>query len=152
MPIYRYGCQDCLEEREEIQAIDAPAPECCEAPMVKMMPRRVRGRVVGSEQQVRHAQAEQAEARADGLRIRSGGTGGGKRDAQGFDPLAGASWSGPATSKAEQTSRLRDGREAFTEWQARSLQADGVPRGEALRKASKHQQQVAAIADAQDQP
>ena len=145
MPLYRYACSSCDEQREEIASIDAPPPICCEAPMSKRMPKRVLGRVAGSEQQ-------QAIAREDYRRctfeLRANESTPPPREASPLD-IPAAAWSGPATSRAEIDSRWRDTTQAMATWQANSLTADGVPYETAKRTAEQHQQQVSAQAEAQ---
>jgi putative FmdB family regulatory protein len=35
MPIYRYACEKCHTEREELRPLNASPPTCCGQPMMK---------------------------------------------------------------------------------------------------------------------
>lgn len=141
MPIYRYECLGCGRRSEYIHGIAEASPPCrhCAAGQRRMMPRRVRGRVLEPGQAAAEVQAEaQAEHAA---RLQS-------MDAAPREPtpwdIPPAPWVGPATSRAELDHRRRDTVEALASWQANSLAADGVEYSAAKRKAEKHQQQIIA--------
>lgn len=145
MPIYRYECSACGRRCEEIHSIgDAPpASGCCSVAQRRLMPRRVRGRVLEPGQAQAEARAEEAgELQAAALRSADPP----QREATPWD-IPPASWSGPATSRAEVDARKRDTVEAMASWQTRSLEADGVEYGAAKRKAERHQQQIIAQAE-----
>jgi aspartyl-tRNA(Asn)/glutamyl-tRNA(Gln) amidotransferase subunit C len=63
MPIYRYECITCGARREEIHNYSEPAPlsRCCEAGQIRLMPRRVRARVLEP------GQAQAMQARLNGF-------------------------------------------------------------------------------------
>lgn len=146
MPLYRYECRACAREREVLHGLDETAPACeCGGSLRRLMPRRVRGRVV-EPGQVAAERADEARAEA-AAKLRSA-------EALPSDPgamaIPPASWSGPPSSRAERDARWRDTTEAMAAWQTRSLVADGVDYTTAKRKAERHQQQVSAQAEASD--
>ena len=75
MPIYRYECQACGRRHQEILAIAEAAPEspCCQAPQRRLMPDRVRARVLEPGQvaaeQSRERSGELLARRADANRV-----------------------------------------------------------------------------------
>lgn len=145
MPLYRYECSACGRRGEELHGIDeaGPASRCCNAAQRRLMPRRVRGRVLEPGQAQAEARAEERQGMLLSSMVPE------PREPSPLDVPA-ASWSGPPTSRAERDSRWRDTTEAMASWQTRSLTADGVEYGQAKRQAEKHQQQVAAQAEAAD--
>jgi hypothetical protein len=145
MPLYRYECTACDGRGEYLHGLDdaAPRSRCCNAEQQRLMPRRVRGKVLEPGQ-------TQAERKADEhreLMIRAGDTKPPRRDPSPLD-IPQPSYSGPPTSKADLDARWRDTTEAMASWQANSLTADGVPYEKAKRQAEQHQQAVSARAEA----
>lgn len=149
MPLHRYQCSTCGELQEHLRHSAEDSPEHCGEPMVKRMPRRVVGRVEGSEQARGADRREQQERQAVMIKqLRANEHAPAARASSPVD-IPAASWSGPARSRAELDARWRDTTEAMATWQANSLAADGVDYGEAKRKAERHQQQISARGDAQ---
>lgn len=144
MPLYRYECCGCGSEAEYLHAIADAAPKsiCCAADQRRLMPRRVRAKVLEPGQ----AKAERAAEEREGLRIRAGETAQPRREPTPWD-IPQASYSGPPTSKADTDARWRDTTEAMAHWQANSLTAGGVPYETAKRRAEQHQQSVSAQAE-----
>lgn len=147
MPLYRYECSACQGRGEYLHAIDEAAPRsrCCAADQRRLMPRRVRGKVLEPGQ----AQAERKAEERQELLIRAGDPKWQRRESSPLD-VPQPSFSGPPTSKADLDARWRDTTEAMTSWQTNSLVADGVPYENAKRQAEQHQQAVSARAEAEN--
>jgi hypothetical protein len=146
VPIYLYECTACGRRREEIHGYREPAPvsRCCEVGQIRLMPRRVRARVLEPGQARREAAGELRAAELTSITP--------EPRAPSEVDIPAPSWSGPPRSRAERDERYRDTTEALAAWQTRSLVADGVDYTTAKRQAEAHQQTVVAQAEAQDAP
>lgn len=147
MPIYRHECTKCGRRSLDILAISARVPPspCCRVEQRRLMPTRVRGRVVDTTIAA-EAEADFASEQRAELLLRAGDQPLEHREPTPWDVPA-ASWSGPPSSAAELDDRKRDTVEAMAAWQTRSLAADGVEYGAAKRQAEQHQQAVIATAE-----
>lgn len=144
MPLYRYECSACAGVGEYLHGLNegAPVSRCCEADQRRLMPRRVRGKVLEPGQ----VQAEQQAEESRELKIRAAAPKY-KREPGPLD-IPEPSYSGPPANKADLAARWRDTTEAMAQWQTNSLVADGVEYATAKRRAEKHQQAVSARAEA----
>lgn len=159
MPLYRHTCAGCGALTVDLQPLDAEPPLHCSSPMVRLMPRRVVGRVVNpSAGPSTSSNPPPESARPDTLRhvrtlerVESAApicaT---KPELPTLDPsqpsvpwASSVGWKPAADRNAgERDASWRDDCEAMTEWHAQWLERDGVDRGAALRKASATQQGV----------
>jgi hypothetical protein len=157
VPLYRHTCRECGVITIDLQSLDAGPPEHCDVRMVRLMPRRVVGRVVNPTAGPPAAMPRPATPKPDLLQpVRSlprpEGTApicATRPDLPTIDPAAGPQipWQRQAKAPAERNAGERDSSwhdtcEAMTEWQTQWLERDGVDRGTALRKASATQQAV----------
>lgn len=156
MPIYRHQCNACGVELLDLMGINDPNPDHCGSTMLRLMPRRVVGRVAPDTNGV-HAGSGFASSgpvldlpAADEV-LASASAMPGSFTPPPVDPnnkLA-IPWRTKPDAKdyAELDANERDGRwrdscERLTEWRANCLEQDGISRGDALSLASQSQQQI----------
>jgi hypothetical protein len=168
VPIYRHTCRECGDVTTDLLGLESPNPTCCGSSMVRLMPRRVVGRVINPsagpparaprpapvqpDQLRRLRQLERPEGLDQICKTRPEAL-----DLPPVDPsLPAIPWASSVAAKpvternaGERDAGWRDTCEAMTEWQAQWLERDGVDRGAALRKASTTQQAVVEQARAE---
>ena len=115
----------------------------CVGELRKLMPNRLSGRCVEPGQVQAEAKTEERAA------LKMAGTPH-TPTPRGPNDIPAPSWCGPPKDARDLQSRYLDGVQALSTWQAKSLTADGMSHGAAMRKAEKFQQSVAArgVADA----